>query len=468
MACEECPTYAECGESGCLCPECNDASFDAMVCGSDKKIYQSRCELRRTACSGNVEIFEVPLFECDPELAVEDELEGSGEFGECLYGGEIDERADIYDDEEYATHCICEWHCAPYGTPLMAEGVVFGGECELYRDGFCANQRQMKLDTERLCSCAGEIGVLDIEYCGSDGGCLCKPNFAGLHCERCVENYYLANGECAPCNCSPLGAHSSTCSGEGICQCREGYSGQKCEVEMPMEECDECARRDMESGIVCGDNYRKYSSICAMHRLHCRTPLDDRPAPITNVECTMPRSTSATTTPSASSTAIPTIAVPSNVAPTKEAEPIRDPYEDEGSGSGDESDDEDLAHSKIVVAPGKVVSSKVINPNLVSYDVKLFLRSKKPNHTAITDEFLLTLRNQFPTIKSVRNYFWPKEIFFKILIKVFFEITSTDNVDNAVVGKLRISPAIDQMEVMVNNFIEQSNGREGLSAVIKR
>ena len=51
----------------------------------------------------NIEIFEVPMTECDPDY----EPEGSGDSYFCQFGGEEDPRSDYFDDEEFLADCQC-------------------------------------------------------------------------------------------------------------------------------------------------------------------------------------------------------------------------------------------------------------------------------------------------------------------------------------------------------------------------
>ena len=154
-----------------------------------------------------------------------DYYEGSGinEFS-CPYGGEYDERADIFDDEEYGNQCICDWHCPDNHAPLSFKERMFESRCHLYRDGFCKNLSDSGgLDAIKsvICNCRNRVGVLDEEFCGPDGGCLCKPKFAGKYCDYCIENHFIQNRECISCDCGQ-GAVSKNCDSAGKCVCNEG------------------------------------------------------------------------------------------------------------------------------------------------------------------------------------------------------------------------------------------------------
>lgn len=75
----------------------------------------------------------------------------------------------------------------------------------------------------------------------SGGGvCLnCTAFTTGINCEQCIENYYRPYGvgadaeiPCIQCDCSPIGSLGVCSSDGGVCECREGFTGRKC---------DECA-----------------------------------------------------------------------------------------------------------------------------------------------------------------------------------------------------------------------------------
>ena len=130
--CQDCSTYAiNCDESAssnavtrCQCPSCPENSGTSkVVCGSDGKRYPSRCHLRRNSCEMDIEIFEVPMTECDPDY----EPEGSGDSYFCQFGGEEDPRSDYFDDEEFLADCQCNWHCDSQGN--VKNYIYFGIPC---------------------------------------------------------------------------------------------------------------------------------------------------------------------------------------------------------------------------------------------------------------------------------------------------------------------------------------------------
>ncbi|KAM8966911.1 laminin subunit alpha-1 [Pelodytes ibericus] len=86
------------------------------------------------------------------------------------------------------------------------------------------------------------------QYIGG-GVCVnCSQFTTGINCERCVDGYYRphkisphSDGPCHPCECDPFGSMTSVCVIDdnhsdinqaifpGQCQCKEGYTGTKCD-----------------------------------------------------------------------------------------------------------------------------------------------------------------------------------------------------------------------------------------------
>ncbi|XP_072219457.1 laminin subunit gamma-2 [Leuresthes tenuis] len=81
------------------------------------------------------------------------------------------------------------------------------------------------------CDCNGRA-----RYCQRDAWglrCLhCQGNSEGRHCERCQQGFYLqeAGHSCTPCRCNATGSLSTGCDSRGRCSCKEGVTGEKCDV----------------------------------------------------------------------------------------------------------------------------------------------------------------------------------------------------------------------------------------------
>jgi coxsackievirus/adenovirus receptor len=67
---------------------------------------------------------------------------------------------------------------------------------------------------------------------GHGGHCSdCRENTFGVNCERCRDNYYRRNSaqRCQRCNCNPTGSQNLQCDIRGVCQCKPGVTGEKCD-----------------------------------------------------------------------------------------------------------------------------------------------------------------------------------------------------------------------------------------------
>ncbi|KAL5261219.1 hypothetical protein ACHWQZ_G007057 [Mnemiopsis leidyi] len=81
----------------------------------------------------------------------------------------------------------------------------------------------------------------------------CTGNRAGVHCETCLEGFYLDKGECRKCSCS---RHSSCDRETGSCSCLAGYTGPSCHScvseQLLYPECRNCScsRAGSQTGCV--------------------------------------------------------------------------------------------------------------------------------------------------------------------------------------------------------------------------
>ncbi|XP_014880340.1 laminin subunit gamma-2 isoform X2 [Poecilia latipinna] len=98
------------------------------------------------------------------------------------------------------------------------------------------------------CECGGRARLCQRDAWGLR--CLdCQGNTEGRHCERCKDGFYQqgARLSCTPCSCNPAGSVSNTCDSRGRCSCKDGVSGDKCDLcpDGPMG-ADGCRRRRQE------------------------------------------------------------------------------------------------------------------------------------------------------------------------------------------------------------------------------
>lgn len=70
----------------------------------------------------------------------------------------------------------------------------------------------------------------------SGGGvCLnCTDFTTGINCEKCIAGYYrtyVSNvmSSCLPCECNADGSIGECNPVDGVCTCREGFTGTKCD-----------------------------------------------------------------------------------------------------------------------------------------------------------------------------------------------------------------------------------------------
>jgi len=63
--------------------------------------------------------------------------------------------------------------------------------------------------------------------CTSNGVCECRENFTGISCDQCEPKHYGFDfGFCEPCECNKYGtiAGSEQCDTQGNCPCKTGFN----------------------------------------------------------------------------------------------------------------------------------------------------------------------------------------------------------------------------------------------------
>uniref|UniRef100_A0A8C1PFF7 Laminin, gamma 3 n=1 Tax=Cyprinus carpio TaxID=7962 RepID=A0A8C1PFF7_CYPCA len=187
--------------------------------------------------------------------------------GRCKCNGHA---SDCFTNEEGRLVCACEHntagvdcqHCAPF-----------------YQDRPWARATADSANQCVRCNCNGlaDECVFDAEQyrsTGSGGRCVgCRENTAGPHCERCKENFFrsLPQQTCQKCNCNAVGSVSLQCNAEGVCMCRPGVSGVKCDI------CKSGFHSLGPSGCrLCECDSRGSVGVCSAEdgRCHCKTNVE--------------------------------------------------------------------------------------------------------------------------------------------------------------------------------------------------
>ncbi|XP_057713602.1 laminin subunit gamma-1 [Corythoichthys intestinalis] len=92
------------------------------------------------------------------------------------------------------------------------------------------------------CECSGKSSecYFDAELyraTGRGGHCKnCADNTDGPKCERCLDHHYRRGGNddrCLPCACNSVGSESPQCDNRGVCACKPGVTGEKCDRCQP-------------------------------------------------------------------------------------------------------------------------------------------------------------------------------------------------------------------------------------------
>ncbi|XP_034839290.1 laminin subunit alpha [Maniola hyperantus] len=194
--------------------------------------------------------------------------------------------------------CPCKYNYAGFSCEMCADGYYSPSckNCECHsvgsvshvcdkESGNCTCKSKYTGRTCNQCE-AGYFNYPTCKHCNCDtsgtepiicddttGQCICKPGFGGTRCDQCLSGYYMEvrgrERSCVPCNCSPTGSTSTSCSVDGKCNCLSNFGGKQCDQCSPgyfkFPECLPC--NCDESGAI--------GSTCDdIGQCHCKSNFD--------------------------------------------------------------------------------------------------------------------------------------------------------------------------------------------------
>ncbi|KAM5294466.1 laminin subunit gamma-2 [Glossophaga mutica] len=126
---------------------------------------------------------------------------------------------------------------------------VTGARCELCADGYFGDPfgERGPVRPCQPCQCNNNVDPSASGNCDRlTGSCLqCLHNTAGVYCEQCKAGYFgdpLApnpQDKCRACNCNPAGSEPVECRSDGSCICKPGFGGLHCE-HAALSSCPAC------------------------------------------------------------------------------------------------------------------------------------------------------------------------------------------------------------------------------------
>ncbi|KAG8443758.1 hypothetical protein GDO86_009077 [Hymenochirus boettgeri] len=123
--------------------------------------------------------------------------------------------------------------CEQIGGQCKCKTHVVGLQCDQCMDGYY-NLNMSDYHGCQPCKCNSSGTRNGYITCHQySGQCKCKPNFTGLHCDRCnlgfKQQNILGMQSCVPCDCNIYGSTNQFCNPiSGQCKCREDVKGDLC------------------------------------------------------------------------------------------------------------------------------------------------------------------------------------------------------------------------------------------------
>uniref|UniRef100_A0A3P8WAY1 Laminin, gamma 1 n=2 Tax=Cynoglossus semilaevis TaxID=244447 RepID=A0A3P8WAY1_CYNSE len=124
-----------------------------------------------------------------------------------------------------------------YFDPELYRATGHGGHCSGCHDNFdgpqCERCREHHYREESATRClpcgCSSTGSLSPQ-CDPRGMCVCKPGVTGEKCDRCQPGYHsLTEAGCRPCSCSPSGSTQECDVHTGQCRCKDNVEGFSCD-----------------------------------------------------------------------------------------------------------------------------------------------------------------------------------------------------------------------------------------------
>jgi laminin alpha 1/2 len=86
----------------------------------------------------------------------------------------------------------------------------------------------------QTCNCHAQ-GSRSSQCEQSTGACSCRPGFAGMQCDRCIQPGFYGFPMCQRCDCHPTGTDTLNTNGhchqqDGQCPCKANVMGRRCDT----------------------------------------------------------------------------------------------------------------------------------------------------------------------------------------------------------------------------------------------